>query len=27
LLTKEDLADSALWSNIAAIKKVTGWGF
>lgn len=27
LLTKEDLADSALWSNIAAIKKITGWGF
>ena len=27
LLTKEDLADSSLWSNIAAIKAVTGWGF
>jgi len=27
LLTKEDLADPALWSNIAAIKTVTGWGF
>lgn len=27
LLTKEDLADPALWSNIAAIKDVTGWGF
>lgn len=27
LLTKEDLADPTLWSNIAAIKDVTGWGF
>jgi ABC-type sugar transport system substrate-binding protein len=27
LLGKEDLADPALWSNIAAIKNVAGWGF
>jgi len=27
LLTKESLADPALWSNVAAIKDVTGWGF
>lgn len=27
LLDKEDLADPALWSNVAAIKNISGWGF